>query len=153
MGNLPSPPTIFKEYEHKSGRRLIAAIQANSKEETEAAIDFCRHEFTKPISSSTANASDFETMHQRLENYLLTPKDIGDGMIFKKTPLELCKDIKSDVAAAVILDHLNRLGIQLPAGGTTMTSFVNPPDLKDRGVESVAVGFVNQERASTAKDR
>ena len=152
MGNIPSPPTIFKEYEHKTGRRLIAAIQANSKEATEAAIEFCRHEFTKPITSSTANASDYETMHKRLENYLLTPKDIGDGMIFKKSPLELCKDLKSDVSAAIIIDHLNRLGVQLPSGTTALGSFINP-DVKDRGVESVTVGFVNQERANTAKDR
>ena len=154
MGNKQGiPSTIFKEYEHKSGRRLISAIKNNSRQETEDAIEFCRHEFTKPLSGTTANASDYDTMHKRLEQYLLSPKDIGDGIIFKKTPLEVCKDKGSNESAAVILEHLNRLGVQLPTGTSPASFTAAPLDLKDRGVESVNVGFVNQERSNLAKER
>lgn len=153
MGNSIEKPSIFKEYEHKSGRRLIAAIKNNSRQEVEEAIEFCRHEFTRPLSGTTANSSDYDVMHKRLEQYLLSPKDIGDGIIFKKTPLEMCKDKGSHEAGAVILEHLNRLGVQLPAGTLPSNFTAAPADLKDRGVESVNVGFVNQERSTLAKER
>lgn len=151
MGNQQQGLTIFKEYEHKSGRRLISAIKNNSRQETEDAIEFCRHEFTKPLSGTIANASDYDMMHKRLEQYLLSPKDTGDGIIFKKTPLEMCKDIGSNESGSVIIEHLNRLGVQLPTGTTKFTAA--PLDLKDRGVESVNVGFVNLERSNLAKER
>lgn len=147
------PQTIFKDYEHRSGKRLIAAVRANSREDTEAAIEFTRHEFTKPMSSSTANASDYDLMHKRMEQYLLGPKDVGDGVIFKKSALQLAQDLKSSAAATVILDHLNRLGVQVPAGVSGAASSLPMPDLKDRGVDSATVGHVNAERSLAAKER
>jgi hypothetical protein len=159
MGNEMPTPTIFKEYEHRSGKRLIAAVRANSREAVDAAVEFTRHEFTKPLNSSTANASDYETMQQRMEQYLLGPKDVGDGIIFKKGPLELATELRSTEAAAAILDHLNRLGVHVPpahligTASSISSNSVAVPDLKDRGVDSATVGHVNAERSAAAKER
>jgi hypothetical protein len=158
MGNDASsttaPSSIFREYEHQSGRRLIAAIRANSKEATKVAITFARKEFTKPFSSVISNASDYDEMAVKMERYLTKPYDIGDGVVFKKTPLEYANSINAKESIAVIEETLTKLRADIHKSESQSNLPLTPPTQKAAGVvERPIIGEVTRERAELAKER
>jgi hypothetical protein len=150
MGNESSIPTpsIFKEYEHISGKRLIAAIRADSRASTIAAVDFARKEFTKPFSKNTSNVSDYEDMVGKMERYLTKKYDVGDGVVFTRTPLDFARSIRSNQAAAAIEESLAKIRTESHTAGVQLGD-------KSAGtvIERPVIGEVTHERASIAKER
>ena len=153
MGNSMETPKMFFAYEHSSGKRLLASIQTNERDVTQAAIDFARKEFTKPISIITANSSDYDDMSSRMEKYLTKPYDVGDGIIFRKTPLEYCQSIGSLESAAVINENLQKLSSVYRAVKKTKDGKEIESTTPPGGIESLTVGTVTHDRAALAKSR
>lgn len=144
MGNSVDRPSILEEYEHKSGKRLLASIQVNQRDITQSAIDFARKEFTKHASGFLSVSSDYDEMSAKLESYLTKKYDIGDGIIFTKSPLEYCDSIGSSESAAVIKENLQR--VSMVTNGKKQGS-------QPTGIESHTVGPVTHDRALLAKAR
>ena len=153
MGNSVQPPELFKNYEHKSGKRLIEAIKLNERCATQDAIDSAKKEFTKPISKLISNTSDYDEMMTKMDRYLKKQYDIGDGVLFTKSPLEYCESIGSLEAAAVINENIKKMSqIALSngkIGGVQINASSSPPI----GIESDTVGTVTHDRAMLAKSR
>lgn len=153
MGNTIQAPKLFSDHEHRSGKRLLESIQANKGDRTQAAIDFARKEFSMPISSITSNVSDYEEMSTRMEKYLTKPYDVGDGIIFRKTPLEYCESVKSLESASVIKENLQKLrGVSGIPSKVEKLKEGNAESIFT-GIENATVRLVTADRASLAKSR
>lgn len=138
MGNSIKLPD-FTSYENTSGKKLLVAIDLNNKEATQVAIDYCRSEFTKK-----SYALDYDEMMEKMENYLTRHYNIGDGIIFRKTPLEYCEHKQAEESALVIKENLQILrGVNRKKCGEENSA----------GRESATVGLITQERAVLAKER
>jgi hypothetical protein len=146
MGNSADKPSILEDYEHKSGKRLLASIRVNQRDVTQMAIDFARKEFAKHATGFLSVSLDYDEMSAKLEKYLTKQYDIGDGVIFTKTPLEFCDAIGSSESAAVIRENLQR--ISMVTNGKK--EGVHPVGI---GIENAAVGVVTHDRAMLAKAR
>ncbi len=116
MGNSQQPERrretlkggILQDYEHHNGKKLLAAIKANRREGVKAAIETARMEFIAPTEKNS-NKADYDVMVAGLIKYLTTSYDIGDGIIFKKTPIEYCLHIHSNEARAQIEELIEEL--------------------------------------------
>lgn len=146
MGNTAEKPSILEEYEHKSGKQLIASIRVNQRDVTQMAIDFARKEFAKHATGFIPVSSDFDEMSVKMEKYLTKHYDIGDGIIFTKTPLEFCDSIGSSESAAVIKENLQRISMVTNGKKEGLHPVV-------AGIENAAVGLVTHDRAILAKAR
>jgi hypothetical protein len=123
----------FQSFEHRSGKMLVKAIKANSKEKVDEAVEFARREFVKPRTKGVANPSEFDDMTRGLLNYLQQDTDVGDGQLFTQTPLAFARHCKANEAEKAIQSHIDRLNI--------------------KGSTSKTVGEVSASRAELAKER
>jgi hypothetical protein len=162
MGNTTNigESSLLRDYEHIYGKRLLAAIRLNSREEVERAIDIARREPRAPFSVKinmrrSPERTDFDEMADRMTVYLTKGYDIGDGIFFTKTPLEYCTHLNAPDAAVTIREHLYRLGVidgavvRSPQEGTR----VSDPATGNIGIENIHVGLITHERAALARER
>lgn len=130
----------FHEFENRSGKMLVRAIKANSKQAVDEAVEYARREFIKPRTRGVSNDADYNDMNEGLTRYLTQDTDIGEGSLFTQTPLRFATSCKSDIAAAAIQEHLDRLHLLNRKDGS-------------RTKVSMTVGEVNASRAELAKER
>lgn len=131
----------FKEFEHLSGKKLLAAIRSDNEDGASDAIEFARQEYIKPVAGSMAKASNlsgYEDMTKGMVAYLTREYDVGDGIVFKQTPLEYARAKKAKKVEQIIeksiLDLERLMGIN-----AAKTSY--------------SVGEVTKERVEEAKAR
>lgn len=144
MGNSADKQSILEDHEHKSGRRLLASIRVNQRDVTQMAIDCARKEFAKHATGFLSVSLDYDEMSAKLEKYLTRSYDIGDGIIFTKTPLEFCDIIGSSESAAVIRENLQRI---------SMVTNGKKDGAHPVGIDNAVVGLVTHDRAALAKAR
>lgn len=136
MGNAANNVSkALEPSEYMSGKKLLNGIKANSPDQIEAAIEICKKERIQG-NSGTNHEKQYDVMHQKMTNYLTGKYDIGDGVIFKKTPLEYAKSLANDEAVRCLERAIRDL---------EMT------ENKDKMTKTV--GLVTSDRAATAKDR
>lgn len=146
MGNrLVNTDNLMKEYEHISGKRLLRAIRANTASNMMEAIEAAKKELYS-ADRKKSHDEDYDNMVRKMATYLTKKYDIGDGMLFGQTPLELAKSLRADQAIAVINEQIAILS-KNPAAAEVF---------EDKGEavrDSPSVGKVDKERANTAKER
>lgn len=147
MGNKlnPIPESLTKEYEHIAGKKLIRAVKSNLPAQLEESYELAKSELL-PKSKSTAHDKEYETMVTKMITYLTRGYNIGDGILFTKTPLEIAEEYHADQSIRWIntkLEYLqkNEVGRKL---------------LEDKEIKvksTSAVGPVDRERVHSAKER
>lgn len=150
MGNsaTPSIPAALKrDYEYLTGQKLIRAIKANSRPQLADCVDLARKEL-KSNNVKLAHDKEYEYMVKQMILYLTRGYDVGDGVLFTKTPLEIAEMNHSDVAIAFINETLSQLN----------RNEIGSKILADRGVSgitpvSATIGAVDKDRVAQAKER
>lgn len=134
---------LFKEHENTTGRMLIRAIKAGCKKQVSVALDSARKELATPNMKKSAD-EDYELMTQKMTAYLTRKYDVGDGMLFKKTPIEFAEAMNAPDIVEFINDTLIKL---------SQTKEVKHINLdKAPGIQA-AVGTIDQDRVALAKSR
>lgn len=141
MGNVETG--LFKEYESNTGTMLIRAIKSNSRIQVEKAIEFARKELATPNLKKTHD-EDYELMREKMNLYLTRKYDIGDGMLWKKTPLELAAMVEAVEAMEAIKESLLKLS------HTKEQKHIN---MDKAPAIQAAVGNIDQDRVALAKSR
>jgi hypothetical protein len=145
MGNSSSALPLVKEYEHIAGKKLIRAIKANSKMQMEESYEMAKKELL-PKSKTSTHDKEYENMIKQMTLYLTRGYNVGDGVLFTKTPLEIAKEFHADQATEFInkaLEQLNKNEIAAEI-------------LKEQGLKVTStsvVGSVDRDRVQTAKER
>lgn len=148
MGNTPTPaiPEMFvKDYEHKTAQRLIRGIKANSRRQMEESYDCARKELLSN-NTKTAHDKEYEFMVKSMITYLTRGYEVGDGVIFTKTPMEIAKEYHADEAIAFIQEKLEHL----------QKSEVGGKEVSKRGINVASTsitGRVDKDRVAQAKER
>lgn len=148
MGNTPTPAIpemLLKDYEHKTAQRLIRGIKANSRRQMEESYDAARKELLT-ANTKVAHDKEYEIMVKSMIAYLTRGYDVGDGMVFTKTPLEIAREYHADEAIAFIEEKLEQL----------QKSEVGSKEVSKRGVgvaPTSSAGKVDKDRVAQAKDR
>ena len=141
MGNKATQSSItanlFGDFEHCSGKMLIAAIRIDDSSGVQRAIETAKKEFAKPISSNV-NKAEYDDMIENMRKYLTKGYDIGDGLIYTQSPIAFAKLLKSKRAEETIVRNLTELEGIIASGGVKVSS---------------TVGEVSHERANLAKER
>jgi len=138
-GSSVSGMLALHEFEHISGRHLIEAINANDTRKLQRAIDQAKAEFSKPVSNNM-NQTDYDEMIEYMTKYLTKEYNVGDGILFVRTPLKYCADKNADECAFLIRKNLDTFA---------QTNVGNPKQSR----MSNTVGEINKERVSQAKER
>lgn len=145
MGNSFNTDNLMKEYEHSSGKRLLRAIRANHAGNVRDAIEVAKKELLSN-DRRKSHDQDYDNMIKKMTIYLTQKYDIGDGILFGKTPLELAESLFADEAIRAIQDELSILSKNKVAADI----------LEQKGGqvrESPSVGKVDKERAVQARER
>lgn len=148
MGNTATPAIpemLLKDYEHKTAQRLIRGIKANSRRQMEEAYDAARKELLT-ANTKLAHDKEYEIMVKSMIAYLTRGYDVGDGMVFTKTPLEIAREYHADEAIAFIEEKIEQL----------QKSEVGAKEVSKRGVgvaPAASAGKVDKDRVAQAKDR
>lgn len=128
---------VLQDYEHLSGKKLLAAIKLNSSLRVNEAIEAARVEFVRPTKKKS-NSSEYDVLINGMIEYLSKYYDVGEGMLFKKTPIEFCNHCKSFEALQVIESELEKYRSQLQR----LSNVTDKP--RDR---------ISSDRAKQAKER
>ena len=145
MGNSFNPGDLTREYEYISGKKLMRAIKANSRVQMEESYEMAKAELL-PKSKSTTHDKEYENMIKQMTLYLTRGYNVGDGVLFLKTPLEVAEENHSDQAISFIRAALEQL--QKHDTGKQI--------LEDKGLKIAStnsVGQVDKERVHQAKER
>lgn len=148
MGNAPTPhlpEMLVKDYEHQTAERLIRGIKANSRRQMDEAFELARKELLT-TNSKLAHDKEYEIMVKKMVAYLTRGYDVGEGMLFTKTPLDIAKEYHADEAVAFINEQLERLN----------KSDVGAKAIGQQKVKVSAasvVGPVDKDRVAQAKER
>eukprot|EP01035_Chromulina_nebulosa_P021707 gene21707-28091_t len=119
---------ILQEYERNSHKKLLAAIKGNSYESTLQAIEYCRLEFVKPTQKAS-NKAEYDDLILGMIKYLSFPIDVGEGLIFKKTPIEFAEKLKSYESKRALeekLEYYRKAEMKLDKKLDKLTSIVIP---------------------------
>lgn len=145
MGNSFNPADFNKEYENVCGKKLIRAIKANSPTQLEESYEMAKKELL-PRSKGTAHDKEYENMIRKMTLYLTRGYDVGDGMLFKKTPLQIAEEHHSDLA----ITFINRTLAELKKNEIAAEM------LEEQGLKVKAnsvVGDIDKDRVHQAKER
>lgn len=134
---------LFKEYESSTGKLLIKAIRNNNQKQVAEAIETARKQLATPNMSKT-HEDDYNHMTSKMAQYLTQKYDVGDGMLYKKTPLELAISVESNNTIEYIKDVIFSL---------THTKYESHINLDKAPCIKAAVGTVDQDRVALAKSR
>lgn len=134
---------LFKEYESSTGKLLIKAIRNNNQKQVADAIDVARKQLAKP-NMSKSHEDDYNDMTIMMTKYLTRKYDVGDGILYKKTPLELATSVESNNTIEFIKDSIFSL---------THTKQESNINLDKAPCIKAAVGTVDQDRVALAKSR
>ena len=137
-GSSVSGMLALHEFEHISGRHLIEAINANDPKKCQKAIDIAKSEFSKPVVNNM-NKTDYDEMIEYMTKYLTKEYNVGDGILFVRTPLKYCADKNAKECEVVIRSNLDTFAQSGNPGKQTRVSNT--------------VGEINKERVSQAKER
>jgi hypothetical protein len=142
MGNVEV--SLFKEYESQSGNLLISAIKSSNKKKLEDAIEVARKQLITP-NMKKSHEEDYKEMTNKILVYLTQKYDVGDGVLYRKTPLELAKSIGSDEITMYLEENIKKLEAAVKATEVANTE-------KYEGI-SKNVGKIDKDRVSLAKSR
>lgn len=145
MGNKLTPPDILRDYEHTSAKKLIRAIKANSRTQLEDSFEMAKKELL-PMSKGTTHDKEYENMIKKMTEYLTRSYDVGEGMLFKKTPMEIAEEYQADQAIVFIKQSLEHL----------QKNEIASKILDEKGMKvesSTSVGNIDRDRVQLAKER
>jgi hypothetical protein len=117
MGNRAATPSLtlsdvtpssLSSLEYKTGKLLLAAIQANNSQLLEDALETSRKQYVAEH-AMTVGGDPYESLVKSMVKYLTRGYDVGDGPLFLKSPLQLCERLRADESAARINTELDRL--------------------------------------------
>lgn len=145
MGNSMNPGELLKEHEYQSGQKLIRAIKANSRSQIESCMAIVKQELMS-TTRSMAHDKDYEHVLTKTRQYLTRGYNIGDGVIFTKTPLEIAEMHNSDEAIACINELLDQLQRREDATKVNAAS-TRSSDKSSSG------GAIDKARVAEAKER
>lgn len=126
---------VLQSYENKSAKKLLDAIKRDSSKHILIAIESAKVEFIKPTKKA-ANQAEYDEMVLGMMKYLTRKYDIGDGVLFTKTPLEYCAIMKSQLAKETLESEIEKY-----------KAMESKLDSRDRGSDSMNA------RANLAKER
>lgn len=144
MGNVEMSTNLFKEYESSTGKLLIKAIRNNSQKHVSDAVEFARKQLATP-NMNKSHQEDYNEMVSKMMLYLTRKYDVGDGMLYKKTPLELATSVEANEG---VIEFLKETIFSL-----THTKQESQINLEKSPCIKAAVGTVDQDRVSLAKSR
>jgi len=143
MGNVEMTPEFMKEYEHNTGKLLLKAIRNDCKQQVENAVDFARKQLATP-NMKLSHDEDYAIMTQKMTAYLTRKYDVGDGMLWKKTPVELAMAVEAHETVEYLKETILKLS------QTKEQRHINT----DRAPAiQAAVGNIDQDRVALAKSR
>lgn len=149
MGNSIRNATdnLMKEYEISTGKLLLKAIAADSPEEIEKAISVARKELVNMRASvRVTHDEEFETMTKRMLKYLTQSYDIGEGLLFKKSPVNYAKSLNATEAVRYL-----EITIEKIISSDTTTDGRNTAISAPK--TTAAVGKIDRQRVDLAKER
>jgi hypothetical protein len=141
MGNTvnsvsKSAASLVALSESASGRKLLLGIKANSKTQILAAIEIVKKERIKANTGGDSHEKQYDDMIRRMLSYLTGEYDIGDGVLFKKTPIQYARSLAADEAEDCIEEAIEQLKKQ-----------------ENTDKMSKTVGLVDADRVRQAKER
>ncbi|RYH30134.1 hypothetical protein EON65_06125 [archaeon] len=148
MGNTVNQVSdaIHKDYEHKSGKRLLRAIQANVASQVQEAVDTARKELLSK-DRTRSHDEDFNNYVKKMTYYLTREYQVGESLLFGgKTPLEVAESLHADQAIKVIKENLEILS----------RNNVSADILENKHIvvrESPTLGKIDKDRATLARER
>ena len=137
--------SLFQEYECNTGRQLLRAIRADSKERVAAAIETVRKEYMTAKVKNT-HEKDFENMTRKVMRYLTRYYDVGEGMLHKKTPLQLAEECEAIEVVQYLTETLETLKRHRDKDDGLL-GMTTAPKL------NAAVGKIDKDRAELARER
>lgn len=143
MGNEVSN-SLFKEYESNTGKLLLRGIKNNNKIQVENAIDTARKQLATP-NLKKSHEEDYAYMAQKMTNYLTKKYDVGDGILYWKTPVDYAQALNSEH----VIDYLKDMILQVSQKSNKQEeiNIDKAPSIK------AAVGTIDADRVSLAKAR
>lgn len=148
MGNTSlKPGELLKEHEYQSGQKLIRAIKANSPNQLESCMSLVKQELMS-TTRSMAHDKEYEYIQTKTKQYLTRGYNVGDGIIFTKTPMEIAEMYTADQAAAYLRDQLDQ--IQRRENSMKVNASTVPNNANEK---SSSVGVVDKARVAEAKER
>lgn len=141
MGNAvnsasKSVSSLVAASESHSGKKLLLAIKANSRSQVEAAIEFAKKERIQSNSGGENHEKQYDDMIYRMLNYLTREYDVGDGILYKKTPIQYARSLVANEAEECIEEAIAKFKKQ-----------------ENTDKVSKTVGKVDADRVKTAKER
>ena len=151
MGNSNtsmSPVEIVtnKDKEHIHGQKLIRAIKANSRAQLEECMEIAKKE-TLTNNLKSAHDKDYETMIKKMTLYLTRGYNVGDGVLFTKTPLQIATELGCDQSIAFINEKLAELS------KVDLATKVMEDKRATMPASHSAIGRVDRDRVNQAKER
>ena len=143
MGNVEMSTDLFKEYECSTGTKLLKSIRNNDVTQTEQAIEFARKQLMTPNMKKT-HEDDYNFMKLRITQYLTRKYDVGDGMLYKKTPVEFAMTLGSTNVVDFLKDTIIKLSRTEEQGKINADK---SPSI------TAAVGTIDSDRVALAKSR
>lgn len=122
--------------ETTSGRKLLLGIKANSKTQILAAIEIVKKERIQANTGGDSHEKQYDAMVRRMLSYLTGEYDVGDGILFKKTPIQYARSLAADEAEQCIEDAIAQLKKE-----------------ENTDKMSKTVGLVDADRVRQAKER
>lgn len=148
MGNTSlNPGELLKEHEYQCGQKLIRAIKANSPNQLENCMSLVKQELMS-TTRGMAHDKEYEYILMKTKQYLTRGYNVGDGVFFTKTPMEIAEVYAADEAAAYMKDQLDQ--IQRRENSLKANASAVPINTNEK---SSIVGVIDKARVAEAKER
>mmetsp|Transcript_30515 Transcript_30515/g.51545 ORF Transcript_30515/g.51545 Transcript_30515/m.51545 type:complete len:154 (+) Transcript_30515:119-580(+) len=143
MGNAEITSNLFTEYESTTARRLLTGITNKNLKQVEDAVEYARKQHIIP-NLKKSYSEDYADMTEQMLIYLTRKYDVGDGILFKKTPIQYAQKLAADDIVAFLNDTVIRL--ERKDNSKVINQELSP-------ATSAAVGEIDADRVSLAKAR
>ncbi len=141
MGNTANSASksvsgMLASSETHSGRKLLNGIKANSREQILAAIEIAKKERIQSSAGGADHEKQYDQMIKRMFSYLTGEYDVGEGILFKKTPIQYARSLAANEAEECLEEAIAALKKQ-----------------ENTDKVSKTVGKVDADRVRQAKER
>ena len=148
MGNKFEMPIDWKEYEYKTGKKLLRAIEIDDVEQLDRCVELVKKELLK-INYKISPDQEYDKRMENLTIYLTRFYEVGDGVVFKKTPLEYARDLKSESCMRYIQEKLALYS----RTDSSATVIKNAANINSQKIETKQLGKIDNDRVKLAKER
>jgi hypothetical protein len=105
---------LYIGLEYNTGKLLLKAIRMDDEFTFKKAVDTAKKELQEQARNDIEKEhdEDFETMNERMIQYLTRPYDIGEGILGKCTPDQFCVKNEASSVKLRLRDLLRELQVQ-----------------------------------------